>query len=226
MYIISMHYMKKIAALILSIVAFTVSANSQALKPVKIDSLVTVNLPTEHMVKDTLGQKIYSGTGNLGYMVVIRANNGPNNKPLEKEKDLNKVFKEYIKKVQGQSDGSVLNARDTTIGNLKAKVFGLESDNGNGPEIRDFTVIYTNDATYTFEYMYPSSRADLIKQESKEFFGSIRASNELQRTDQYVNTEASSVSDTGKIALYGGVAIALGMLAYFVFRKRSETALS
>ncbi|MCD8741699.1 hypothetical protein LT679_13880 [Mucilaginibacter roseus] len=217
--------MKKIASLILGIMAFSFAAGAQELKPVKIDSVISVNLPVEHEVKDTLGQKIYSGSGSLGYIVVIRSANG-NAKPLKKEKDLNNVFKEYITKVQGQSSGSVLNARDTTIGNLKAKVFGLEADNGNGVEIRDFAVIYTKDATYTFEYMYPESRKGLVKAENKTFFSSIKASNELQRTDQYVNTEPSGVSQTGKIALYGGGALALGLIAFFLFRKREETALS
>ncbi|MBE9585218.1 hypothetical protein IM792_12225 [Mucilaginibacter sp. JRF] len=217
--------MKKIALFILGIMAFSFAASAQELKPVKIDSVVSVNLPVEHEVKDTLGQKIYSGSGSLGYMVVIRASNA-SNKPLEKEKDLNNVFKEYIKKVQGQSSGSVLNARDTTIGNLKAKVFALEADNGSGVELRDFAVIYTKDATYTFEYMYPESRKALVKAENGAFFSSIKASQELQRTDQYVNTEPSGVSQTGKIAIYGGGALLLGLIAFFVFRKREQTALS
>ncbi|MCC8409750.1 hypothetical protein LJ707_12495 [Mucilaginibacter sp. UR6-1] len=217
--------MKKIALFILGIMAFSFAASAQELKPIKIDSVVSVNLPVEHEVKDTLGQKIYSGSGSLGYMVVIRSSNG-NNKPLEKEKDLNNVFKEYIKKVQGQSSGSVLNARDTTIGNLKARIFALEADNGSGVELRDFAVIYTKDATYTFEYMYPESRKDLVKAENKAFFSSIKTSEALQRTDQYVNTEPSGVSQTGKIAIYGGGALLLGLIAFFVFRKREQTALS
>jgi hypothetical protein len=136
--------MKKIL-LIFSIIAFTVSAYSQGLKPVKIDSLVTVALPTDVQVKDTLQQKIFSGNGSLGYMIVIRSKN--NNKPLEKEKDLNNVFKEYMTKLQGQSDGSILDQRDTTIGKLKAKVFGLETKSDNGVELRNFTILYTKEAT-------------------------------------------------------------------------------
>lgn len=217
--------MKKIVIFIFSIIALNISAYSQQLKPVKIDSLVTVNMPTGYQVKDTLGQKIFSSNGALGYMVVIRAANTNNSKPLKKEKDLNKVFKEYITKVQGQSSGSVLNQRDTTIGNLKAKVFGLETNDENGVQERDFAVIYTQDATYTFEYLYPESRKDLVKDEHKAFFGSISTSPALQRTDQYVNT-ASQGTPVGKIAIWGGAAIVLIMIGYFIYRKKTETAMS
>ncbi|RYY34610.1 MAG: hypothetical protein EOP46_12855 [Sphingobacteriaceae bacterium] len=216
--------MKNTIATIFSLIAVTISAYAQELKLVKVDDLVSVKLPENYQLKDTLGQKILSGNGDLGYMVVIKANN-PKTKPLQKEKDLKKVFKEYISKVQGQSNGSVLNQRDTTIGNLKATVFGLETNDANGAQIRDFAVIYTQEATYTFEYLYPTSRKDLIKDEHKAFFSSINASPELQRTDQYVNT-ASSSSPVGKIAIWGGGAIVLIMIGYFVFRKKTETAMS
>jgi hypothetical protein len=67
-----------------------------------------------------------------GYMVVIRAPNAENNKPLKKERDLNKVLQDYIKGIKGQSEGSTQNVRDTTIGHLKAKTFELETDQGAG----------------------------------------------------------------------------------------------
>ena len=218
--------MKRIIIFIFSIMAFQLAAYSQQLKPVSVDSLVTVSLPAEFDTKDTLGQKILSANGALGYMVVIRSANQNNNKPLEKEKDLNKVFKEYVKKVQGQSNGSVLNQRDTTIGNLKAKVFSLETNDENGVQLRDFAVIYTQDATYTFEYLYPASRQELVKDENTAFFSSIKTSNDLQRTDQYIHASSGGVSSTGKIALYGGGALVLVMIGYFVFRRKTETAMS
>ncbi|RYD88246.1 MAG: hypothetical protein EOP54_27545 [Sphingobacteriales bacterium] len=214
--------MKKIVS-ILSILAFTVSAYSQGLKPVKIDSVVTASLPAKYDMKDTAGQKIFSGNGALGYMIVIRTAN--NNEPLKKEKDLNNVFKEYITKIQGQSSGSILNSRDTTIGNLKAKVFELETNDENGLEMRNFTVLYTKEALYTFEYVYPGSRKDIIKDETKAFFGSISVSDDLQRTDQYTNTSASSTSPFGKIAIFGGAA-ALLLAGYFIYKKKTETSMS
>ncbi|RZA00954.1 MAG: hypothetical protein EOP47_12435 [Sphingobacteriaceae bacterium] len=215
--------MKKIIS-IFSIIAFTISAYGQGLKPVKIDSLVTVSLPKDAQVTDSAGQKIFSGNGAMGYMIVIRTAN--HNKPLEKEKDLNKVFKDYMTQVQGQSNGSILDSRDTTVGNLKAKVFGLETRNNEGVELRNFTIIYTKEALYTFEYVYPEARKELVKDETKAFFSSISVSPELKRDDQYVKASSSAASPLGNIALFGGGGVVLLLIGYFIYRKKTEAAIS
>jgi hypothetical protein len=90
--------MKKII-LSLSIILFSLTGFSQALKPVKIDSLVTVSLPEGFTKKDTLGQQIYQGSASLGNILVLRVPNA-NTKPLNKESDLKDVFKTYIKGIQ------------------------------------------------------------------------------------------------------------------------------
>ncbi|OOQ58182.1 hypothetical protein [Mucilaginibacter pedocola] len=189
-------------------------------KPVEIDSAVTVSLPEGFTKKDTLGQSIYSGKTNIGYMVVIRQPNA-NNKPLKKERDLNNVMKDYIKGVKGQAEGSdALNARDTTIGHLKAKVFTLSTDQGAGVQLRNFIVIYTQDITYTFEYYYQQNRADLIKDEYKTFASSIQVSPELQRTDQYLS-DAKGISP----GLIGGVVvgvIVIGSMAFYISRRNRK----
>ena len=53
------------------------------------------------------------------------------------------------------------------------------------------SLLYTKDATYTFEYGYPEARKDFIKDESKAYYASIKLSPELQRNDQYMDTTPS-----------------------------------
>jgi hypothetical protein len=211
--------MKKIL-ISLSMVLFAVAGFAQTLKPVKIDSLVTVSLPQEFTKKDTLGQSIYSGNGAFGYMVVIRAPNAKNNEPLKKEKDLNKVLKDYIKGIRGQSEGSTMNVRDTTIGHLKAKTFTLQTDQGAGVQLRNFIVIYTQDVTYTFEYYYEQSRKDVVKDEYKAFSSSIKLSQQLQRNDQYLSN-AKGLSSAAKIGIYGGGAL-VGILIIVLLVRRKK----
>lgn len=194
----------------------------QTLKTVKVDSLVTISLPAGSGKKDTLGQQIFSATTSLGYMIAIREPNEKNNQPLQKEKDLNSVLKKYIKGIQNQSqDGSAQNIRDTTVGRLKAKVFTLLTKDANGDnQYRDFLLLYTKDATYTFQYGYPESRKDLVKDEARSFFSSIKLSPELQRNDQYTDTsKSSSVSSVSIIAIAGGVIVVFGIL-WLIFRKK------
>lgn len=215
--------MKKL--IILIAVLFSMNAVfGQSLKSVKLDSLVNVSLPSSYSKKDTLGQQIFSANTDLGYMISIRQPNATGNQPLKKENDLNNVLKKYIKGIQSQSgEGSTQNIRDTTIGTLKAKAFTLFMKDPNGDnQYRNFLLLYTKDATYTFEYGYPEARKDFIKAESKAFFASIKLSPELQRNDQYTDTKSSSSVSTTTIMEIGGGVLILGLIAWFIFRKKDS----
>jgi hypothetical protein len=212
--------MKKIF-ISLTIILFSVSAFSQLIKPVKIDSLVTISLPPGYQHKDTLGQQIYSANGLYGYMEVIRAGNPKNTTPLKKERDLNNVLKDYVKGIQGESGGgSAQNVRDTTIGTLEAKIFTLRTDDGSGNILnRNFVLIYTTEATYTFEYGYQDNRKDLIRDEYRSFLNSIKLSPELQRNDQYLsNSKAMSLNK--QIAIACGAALIIIVVIILIVRRR------
>jgi hypothetical protein len=209
--------MKKIV-ISFSLILLSFAGFAQALKPVKLDSLVTVSLPKDYTKKDTLGQQIYSGNSDLGYMVVIRAPN-QDTSALKKERDLNKVLQKYIKGIKGQADGSAMNVRDTLIGHLKAKTFTLSTDQGAGVQLRNYVIIYTQEITYTFEYYFAESRLDLAKDEWKAFSSSIKVSPELKRTDQYLSN-AKGLSTGAKIGIYGGGALLVLLIIVFLMRRK------
>ncbi|MBK0380528.1 hypothetical protein [Mucilaginibacter segetis] len=212
--------MKKLT-IILCITLFGINSFAQTLKPVKIDSLVTVSLPEDYQKKDTLGQQIYSANSAYGYMVVIRAENAKGNTALKKEKDLNKVLKDYIKGIKGQAEGSAQNVRDTTIGHLKAKTFTLQTDQGEGIKLRNFIIIYTQEVTYTFEYFYEEMRKDLVNDEYKAFSSSIKLSPQLQRNDQYL-TDAKGLSTGAKVAIFGGGPIIILVIIIAMVRRKKR----
>lgn len=213
--------MKKILVIFSLILSATAAFAQVPLQPVKIDSLVTISLPKDYTKKDTLGQSIYSGKGAYGFMVVIRAPNADNNKPLKKERDLNKVLQDYIKGIKGQAKGSTQNVRDTLIGHLKAKTFTLETDQGAGLQERNFIVIYTQDVTYTFEYYYEELRKDVIKEEYKAYSSSIKISPELKRTDQYLSM-SKGLSPALKYALFGGVPLIIIIVIIVMVRRKKK----
>jgi hypothetical protein len=215
--------MKKL--IIIFAILFSVNAVfGQSLKSVKVDSLVSVSLPSSYTKKDTLGQQIYTANSDLGYMIAIRQANAKDNQPLQKENDLNAVLKKYIQGIQTQSgNGSAQFIRDTTIGTLKAKAFTLFQSDPNGEsQFRNFVLLYTKDVTYTFEYGYGESRKDLVKSESKAYFGSIKLSPELQRNDQYVDTRPQTSNSTITVVEIAGGALIVGLIAWLVFRKRDS----
>ncbi|WPU95896.1 hypothetical protein SNE25_10240 [Mucilaginibacter sabulilitoris] len=217
--------MKKIIFSLI-LILFTATAFAQKFKPVKLDSLVTVSLPDNVQKKDTLGQQIYSANGSVGFMIVIRAANPKTNTPLNKEKDLNNVLKTYIEGIQKQSgNGSVMNPRDTLIGKLEAKVFTLRVDNtgstGEPIQLRHFILLYTQEATYTFQYYYEEQRKDLVKGELKTFTSSIKLAPDLKRNDQYISN-AKGLSTPAKIGIYGGGAVIIIIIIIAVTRRKKK----
>jgi hypothetical protein len=196
----------------------------QSLKSVKVDNLVSVSFPKNYIKKDTLGQQIFTANTDLGYMIAIREPNAKGNQPLKKENELNEVLKNYIKGIQSQSgNGSIQNVRDTTVSTLKAKAFTLLTQDPNGDnQYRKFILLYTQEATYTFEYGYPDMRKDLIKSEAGAYFSSIRLSPELQRNDQYTDTSAQGSVNSYIVLEIAGGAVIIFLAAWLIFRKKDN----
>ncbi|WP_169927088.1 hypothetical protein [Mucilaginibacter auburnensis] len=204
---------------------FTAAGFAQQLEPVKIDSLVTVSLPASYNKVDTLDQQVYSANSDLGYMVVVKATED-NNKPLEKENDLNKVMDNYVDNFKHQyKDASAQNVRDTTVGPLKAKAFTLEyRADDSSVQFKNFVLLYTTGASYFFQYAYPSMRSDVVGNELKTFLSSIKVSPQLSRTDQYLSNDKgmSPVVKTGLIA--GGSLLVVALVVVWMNKRKQAIA--
>ncbi len=205
-----------LAILILS--AFT--GFSQQLKPVAIDKEVTVSLPKAYKRTDTLGQQIYSSNAPLGYIVVMRTPNAKNTPPLKHERDLDKVLAENVENIQAENYyASAQFVRDTTIGKLKATTFTLRTDNGGGDiQLRNIVLLYTNAATYIFEYAYPNARKEMVSGEYKSFINSIKLMPTLSRHDQYLSN-ANGLSITWIIVI---TAFILAIIASVYWHRQRQ----
>lgn len=216
--------MKKLI-LYFSIFLFAAQANAQKnyyLSPVKIDSLVSVSLPQEYTKTNQGGQNILSANGSYGSMLVIRTVNPVSQQSVKNPNGLDNVFKDYVKKVQQSlSRGSIINDHDTTIGKLTARDFVLQVDSGSGVELRHFTLVYTKNVSYTFEYLYDDFRKDLAIGEMKAFLGSIRVSPELTTADQYITVPKHFPVAT--VAIVGG-ALFIIVGAVVFFRRKPDMA--
>lgn len=195
----------------------------QRLKTVKLDSLVSVVLPADYHKQDTLGQQTYTANAQYGYIIVGRSPNPPGNKALKKEKELNNVFKEYIKKVQNSlSDGVIQHDHDTIINNLEVRDFTLSTDTGSGIQLRRFRIFYTQPVTYTFQYLYDDIRKDIAADEMNTFFKSIRISPDFNGTDQFTFYGKHGRVNAWIVILVAGGAVVL-LLILFIAKKRRRT---
>jgi hypothetical protein len=190
------------------------------LSPVKIDNQVTVSLPAEQTKYDTLGQQTVSAHGTYGSMLVIRAANPANAKDVKNESGLDKVSQTYVSNLQKSLyNSSIIAAHDTTIGKLKAYEFTLQVDSGSGVQSRHFTLLYTKNVTYTFEYLYDDFRKDLAAGESKAFFNSIKVSDNLTTASQYVIVAPGFFTPLIKIIAAVLILVIVGVVVVLVRRK-------
>lgn len=218
--------MKKLI-LIFSLVLFTTFSYSQLYKTVKIDTLISVSLPSVYNKKDSLGHETFSARANYGFIVITRTPNGANNTPLKKENDLNKVFKNYVKDVMQVGNGTIQNERDTLIGTVKGHLFTLKTEDDNGDiHYRIFLFIYSRDASYTFQYFYNDAQSELIGDEVKAFYSSIKLQPELQRNDQYLIPSKPGMPGGLKALLYGGGGLVVVLIIVFttIRRKKRKSA--
>ena len=217
--------MKKLF-LIFSLIFFTTIGYSQLYKTVKVDTLISVSLPAVYTKKDTAGQQTLSAKASFGFIVVTRIPNAANNAPLKKEKDLNQVFKNYVKDVQQVGNGTILNERDTLISAVKGHLFTLKTQDDNGDvQFRQFLFIYTRDASYTFQYFYNEGQSELVGADTKPFYSSIKLQPDLQRNDQYLVPSKPGMSGGLKALLYGGGGFIIVLIIVFTtIRRRKRKA--
>lgn len=205
------------------LVLFALAGSAQRLKTIKLDSLVSVSLPADFHKIDTLGQQTYTANAQYGYIVISRSPNPSGNKTLKKEKDLDKVFEEYIRKVQGSlPNGNIANDHDTIINNLEVRDFTLRTDTGTGVQIRKFRILYTQPVTYTFQYLYDGIRKEVAKTEREAFFKSITIVPGLSGTDQYTfYGKPAKINTLVVVCIAAGVVIIV--LIILLIRKRRRT---
>ncbi|PTQ92925.1 hypothetical protein C8P68_11056 [Mucilaginibacter yixingensis] len=216
--------MKKIIiALNLSLI-FCLGAMAQQLKTVALDSTVSVQLPSDFKKMDTLGQQTYTAGTAFGYVIVNRAPN-PQNKTLTNEKDLQNVFKEYIRKVQTSlSDGTISKEHDTIVNKLMVHDFMLQTDTGAGVQLRQFRILYTKPATYTFQYLYDEMRKDVSAKEMNDFFKSIKVADDVRGTDQYTTFgQAQGMSTPLKMGIIGGILLIVVLVLVLTRRRKTLT---
>ncbi|MEO6520507.1 MAG: hypothetical protein ABIN91_02445 [Mucilaginibacter sp.] len=194
------------------------------LDPVAIDNSVTVSLPKEFTKTNVNGQESFAANGQYGTMFVIRSMNPATAKDVKNADGLDKVFKEYVKKVQNSSGkGVILEDHDVTMGKLTARDFTLQTDTGSGVQSRHFRLIYTKNITYTFEYLYDDVSKDIAAGEMNAFFSSIKTDADMDHTDQYVVSTQSDHSIFTKIIFFGLIPLALIIGIVIYFKRRDDT---
>lgn len=201
---------------------FASAAIAQEWPTVQIDSTVSVQLPAGFAITDTANQVQVLASSDYGTIMVFKADDNPESiAEIEKDSHLEKYYKTYVKNVSKSAvGGNIINEKDALLGDLKVKDFTLQVDSGRGKQYRDFKVLHANGATYTFEFLYEYLHEKMVKPEKDKFFKSISVAEAIDREDQYTITGTAHQNGINPLWIFGGGAIILGGVTFFIIRKR------
>lgn len=193
----------------------------------RIDSAVSVGLPKGFTQKETNKQFSLVSRTLFGTILIFKIPDNPQTTPdIEKDRHLKNYYENYIKSVeQSSSDALIIDEKDNLVGELKVKDFTLKIDTGGGVLYRDFRILHTNGATYTFEFLYQNIHKEYAIPEREKFFKSIEVNENIGRADQYTSQNLNSDSpDNSKylILLIIIVLLAIGLTILRILMKKTQ----
>jgi hypothetical protein len=195
----------------------------------RIDSAVSVGLPKGFTKTETIKQFSLVARTSFGTILIFKVPDNPQITPdIEKDKHLKNYYDNYIKSVEQSSSAALItDEKDNLIGELKVKDFTLKIDTGGGVLYRDFRILHTNGATYTFEFLYQNIHKEYAIPERGKFFNSIEVNENISRSDQYTSHNLNSDSpDNSKylILLIIIVLLAIGLTILRILLKKPQGA--
>ncbi|MEJ6979197.1 hypothetical protein WG906_01970 [Pedobacter sp. P351] len=198
---------------------------SQEWKPYKIDDSVQVSLPTDFTKVDTLGQTSFTAKTSFGYIQITKQSDNPSTTPdIEKLRHLNSYYDNFVSRIRSSAkDGSIINEKDTLLGNLHVKDFTLAVDSGSGKQLRNIRILHENSATYTFQYLFQDIHEEYAAPESKLFFESIKIPPAIDVESQFTSPE-NTTGDTpsGNTSIYIGAGLILLIIVGILFYLKKK----
>ena len=201
--------------------------SAQSWQTLQIDSTLSVELPKGFEKTESENKYSLSAHSQWGTILVFKNPDDPTITPdIERGKQLQKYYNNYIKNLSTASPGFILKDKgDTLLGELKVKDFTLQIDTGSGIEYRNFRLLHANNATYIFEYLYKDLHSEFAVPEKEKFFNSIKINEHLKPSDQYTSDEINKNNTKDKKFLFWAIPMAIIVLGLFYFwysRKRAS----
>jgi hypothetical protein len=167
--------MKKLIILTITLMTYLgASAQEVAWEKIIIDENVTVNLPSDMEVQDTLGQKIIIAETENAVIVITRSPNGTmSDVEIKTPEELAEFYSGIISGVARQSFGEVLNNEDITLNNLKGQQFTLKIQVEDEVQLRDYFIIFLDNTFYSFQFWQLEEMYHETSEERTAFFESI-----------------------------------------------------
>jgi hypothetical protein len=220
--------MKKI--LLTLFVLQTISCFGQKWTELVVDDNLTISIPENYQITDTLGQRIIMVQVDNGLIQISRIpNKGNIATNISNETILTEFYQGLQKGIVNSSKGELLSSESQVLDKLKLIKFSYKVKIGDELQIHDCLGLFLNDNTYLIQFWHLESMTNELKEIRDKLFSSLKTSSSFTLKNQLSDSrEKSSSFNKGYIiGKFLGPIIIIGILVYFLYwiNKRRKKAI-
>lgn len=210
--------MKKI---LLVLFAFqTISAFGQKWTDLVVDNNLTISVPENYQITDTLGQKIVTAQVDNGLIFIQRIPKPDDKSNNVSSKDqLDGFYKGLINGTIKSSKGELLSSEFINVKDLKLIKFSFKAKIGDELQIHDCLGLFLSGNTYLIQLWHLESISPELQEIRDKLFASLKISSTITQKDQFIASSNQS-SSYKKGYIFGkilGPILLIGIFIYMIY---------
>lgn len=203
---------------------FSLNSSSQQLVKYTIDNDVSIDLPKNSVLTDSLDQKMIKGNIDGVNVILVRAKEKNEKFFLKDEADLIDFYAGFRKGYSKSVNGKVVNEKILVIDHLKASEFQCKSKMNNLNITIDCLVVFLNNYAYTIQFFYTGSSNESYLTQKKAILSSLKFREGLNINHQLNNSLENTLAyKIGKIIGYFlGIAVLVILILVIVKKTKKK----
>lgn len=164
--------MKKIILTILTVVS--ISSFGQQWSEYQVDSTLTLMLPGNIELRDTLGQQVIKSTIDNGMIIISVIPNSGRTLNVKTQDDLINWYNDFSKGFVNSQKGQLIKDEIIEDSGLKMIRLSFNATLGNEKQVRHCLAIFVNDKIYAINFWEPESLTKEMTHTREQLFSSLR----------------------------------------------------
>lgn len=198
----------------------------------KVDSTLTVTIPDNYQVRDTLGQRVITSRVDDGLIIIsILPNTGQTAINVQNEKELIDSYKNMREGFIESQGGQLIEETIIDNGGLKLNRFSFRATMGEERQIRHSVSAFVNETSYSINFWEAESMTNEMTGDREKLFSSIKFPTNLGLTNQMSNAIEGTRSYNigylfGKLLGYGLMIALIVALVRWISKRGKKKSTS